>query len=401
MSTEAGKGQEAMKVSDYQTAIKHLTAALKTSQSPLWLIQRATCYQRTGQHDLSLIDADNALLASIGRGKRDLIATSHFRRAVALHGLGRFGDARLCLTWCNKRNDKEKGLTIWMAKVKADFEKAGGDDAECNKITVKEVPDKPEEVTSDSAPKEEKKAPVPSKAPAVTVAPAAQTPTPKEKIRTEWYQSTNTVTIEVFAKGVPKENAEVKIEEGNVRIHFPFCGRDANVSQLDVSFPIASSDSTYDYTLSPLFAKIDAAKSTFRITPHKIEIVLHKSLPGLKWSSLEGSEPITSSKTEEPAAKIPEAVLKADKAPSYPTSSKNGPKNWDTVLQDEKEEEGEEVDDFFKKLYKDADPDTKRAMMKSYQESNGTSLSTVWSDVGSKTFETTPPDGMEAKKWNS
>lgn len=40
-------------------------------------------------------------------------------------------------------------------------------------------------------------------------------------------------------------------------------------------------------------------------------------------------------------------------------------------------------------------------MMKSYQESNGTSLSTVWSDVGSKTFETTPPDGMEAKKWNS
>ena len=222
MATEAGKGQEAMKVSDYQTAIKHLTAALKTSQSPLWLIQRATCYQRTGQHDLSLIDADNALLASIGRGKRDLIATSHFRRAVALHGLGRFGDSRLCLTWCNKRNDKEKGLTIWMAKVKADFEKAGGDDAECNKITVKEVPDKPEEVTSDAAPKEEKKAPVASKTPAVTVVPAAPAPTPKEKIRTEWYQSTNTVTIEVFAKGVPKENAEVKIEEGSVRIQLSF-----------------------------------------------------------------------------------------------------------------------------------------------------------------------------------
>ncbi|PVH71090.1 SGS-domain-containing protein [Cadophora sp. DSE1049] len=385
MSTEAGKGQEAMKVSDYQTAIKHLTAALKTSQSPLWLIQRATCYQRTGQHDLSLIDADNALLASIGRGKRDLIATSHFRRAVALHGLGRFGDSRLCLTWCHKRNDKEKGLTIWMAKVKADYEKAGGDDAECNKTTVKEVPDKPEEVASDTAPKEEKKAPVATKAPAVAVTQVAPAPTPKEKIRTEWYQSTNTVTIEVFAKGVPKENAEVKIEEGS----------------LDVSFPIASSDSTYDYTLSPLFAKIDASKSTFRITPHKIEIVLHKSLPDLKWSSLEGTEPITTTTTEEPAAKIPEAVLKADKAPSYPTSSKNGPKNWDTVLQDEKEEEGEEVDDFFKKLYKDADPDTKRAMMKSYQESNGTSLSTVWSDVGSKTFETTPPDGMEAKKWNS
>ncbi|KAH9222493.1 SGS domain-containing protein [Leptodontidium sp. 2 PMI_412] len=385
MTTEAGRGQEAMKVSDYPTAIQHLTAALRTSKSPLWLIQRSTAYQRTGQHDLSLIDADNALLASMDRGKRDLIATSYFRRAVALHGLGRFGDARLCLTWCHKRNDKEKGLTIWMAKVKGDYEKAGGDDAECNKTTVKEVPDKPEEVTADVAPKEEEKAPVAKKAPAVAVTPVAQNPTPKEKIRTEWYQSTATVTIEVFAKGVPKENAEVKIEEGS----------------LDVSFPIASSDSTYDYTLSPLFSKIDASKSTFRITPHKIEIVLHKSLPGLKWSSLEGTEPIPSTTTEEPAAKIPDAVLKADKAPSYPTSSKSGPKNWDTVLQDEKEDEGEEVDDFFKKLYKNADPDTRRAMMKSYQESNGTSLSTVWSDVGSKTFETTPPDGMEAKKWNS
>ncbi|KAH6719414.1 SGS domain-containing protein [Leptodontidium sp. MPI-SDFR-AT-0119] len=385
MTTEAGRGQEAMKVSDYPTAIQHLTAALRTSKSPLWLIQRSTAYQRTGQHDLSLIDADNALLASMDRGKRDLIATSYFRRAVALHGLGRFGDARLCLTWCHKRNDKEKGLTIWMAKVKGDYEKAGGDDAECNKTTVKEVPDKPEEVTADVAPKEEEKAPVAKKAPAVAVTPVAQKPTPKEKIRTEWYQSTATVTIEVFAKGVPKENAEVKIEEGS----------------LDVSFPIASSDSTYDYTLSPLFSKIDASKSTFRITPHKIEIVLHKSLPGLKWSSLEGTEPIPSTTTEEPAAKIPDAVLKADKAPSYPTSSKSGPKNWDTVLQDEKEDEGEEVDDFFKKLYKNADPDTRRAMMKSYQESNGTSLSTVWSDVGSKTFETTPPDGMEAKKWNS
>ncbi|KAL2067537.1 hypothetical protein VTL71DRAFT_1962 [Oculimacula yallundae] len=385
MSTEAGKGQDAIKVSDYPAAIKHLTAALKTSQSPLWLIQRATAYQRTGQHDLSLIDADNALLASISRGKRDLIATSHFRRAVALHGLGRFGDARLCLTWCNKRNDKEKGLTLWMAKVKADYEKSGGDEAECNKTTVKEVPDKPEEVTGVPAPKEENKAPVAaSKVAPVVVAAPVQTPTPKEKVRTEWYQSTATVTIEVFAKGIPKENAEVKITEGS----------------LDVSFPIASSNSSYDYTLTPLFSKIDASKSTFRITPHKIEIILHKSLPGLKWSSLEGTEPISSTDTsEEPAAKIPDSVLKAEKAPSYPTSSKNGPKNWDTVLSDEKEEEGEEVDDFFKKLYKDADPDTKRAMMKSYQESNGTSLSTVWSDVGSKTFETTPPDGMEAKKW--
>jgi suppressor of G2 allele of SKP1 len=138
-------------------------------------------------------------------------------------------------------------------------------------------------------------------------------------------------------------------------------------------------------------------KSTFRITPHKIEIVLHKSMPGLKWSSLEGTAPIESVAASELAPKIPDEVLKA---PAYPTSSRKGPTNWDKVLEgDDKDDEGEEIDSFFKKLYKDADPDTKRAMMKSYQESNGTALSTSWSDVGSKKVETVPPEGLEAKKW--
>jgi suppressor of G2 allele of SKP1 len=57
------------------------------------------------------------------------------------------------------------------------------------------------------------------------------------------------------------------------------------------------------------------------------------------------------------------------------------------------------MNNFFKKLYKNADPDTKRAMMKSYQESNGTALSTDWSDVSKGPVETKPPEGLEAKKW--
>jgi suppressor of G2 allele of SKP1 len=172
----------------------------------------------------------------------------------------------------------------------------------------------------------------------------------------------------------------------------------AKMLQLDVSFPITAFNSTYDYTVTPLFSKIDKSKSSFRITPHKIEIVLHKSIPGLKWSSLEGTTPIETTTLSEPAPQIPEEVLKA---PVYPTSSRRGPTNWDRVLDDGKDndDEGEEIDGFFKKIYKDADPDTKRAMMKSYQESNGTALSTSWSDVGSKKVETVPPEGLEAKKW--
>ncbi|KAE8441950.1 hypothetical protein EG329_004158 [Mollisiaceae sp. DMI_Dod_QoI] len=380
----ANKGQAALQSSDYPAAIAHLTQALKSTQSPLWLIWRSTAYQRTSQHELALADADNAVLAAIKRSKRDLIATAHFRRAVALQALGRYGDARMCLHWVKEYNEKEKGLMIWVAKVKADYDKAGGEEAECNKVTVKKVPDEVKEVSKDTKPVKEEK----GKDTLVTaqdVTPAAPAQTPREKIRHEWYQSPNTVTIEIFAKGLPKDKTEVKIDAGS----------------LEVSFPLTVSDSTYDYTIDPLFAKVDIAKSSHRTTPHKIEIVLHKSTPGLKWSALEGHEQIPSElevkKGEDPSnVDIP----KPDVAPAYPTSSKTGPKNWDKLMGDEEDDkEGEDVDYFFKQLYKNADPDTRRAMMKSYQESNGTSLSTNWADVGSKSFETHPPDGMEAKKW--
>ncbi len=69
--------------------------------------------------------------------------------------------------------------------------------------------------------------------------------------------------------------------------------------------------------------------------------------------------------------------------------------------EDDDLEDGDPLQGFFKKLYKDSSPDTRRAMMKSYIESNGTALSTNWDEVGQKPVETHPPDGMEAKKWGA
>jgi suppressor of G2 allele of SKP1 len=190
-----------------------------------------------------------------------------------------------------------------------------------------------------------------------------------------------------------------------------------NNTQLDISFPVLESNSTYDLSFDPLYARVDAAQSSYRITPHKIEIILQKSVPGLKWPSLEGTEAIPSSTASDTPSSIPTHVLSpAEKAPAYPTSSRHGPKDWDAVAssalktkkakEDGKEEEveddgdgGDPMNDFFKKLYANADPDTKRAMMKSYQESNGTALSTNWEEVRKETVKTQPPDGVEAKKW--
>jgi suppressor of G2 allele of SKP1 len=87
--------------------------------------------------------------------------------------------------------------------------------------------------------------------------------------------------------------------------------------------------------------------------------------------------------------------------PSYPTSSKSGAKNWDAIADEEDDgKDDSDINLFFKKLYKGSTPDQQRAMMNSFTESNGTSLSTSWESVKDGKVETVPPAGVEAKPYN-
>ncbi|VBB30700.1 unnamed protein product [Acanthocheilonema viteae] len=74
--------------------------------------------------------------------------------------------------------------------------------------------------------------------------------------------------------------------------------------------------------------------------------------------------------------------------------------SWDKFAEEvEDDEEKGDVNILFQKLYKDADDDTRKAMVKSYTESGGTVLSTNWKEISKKRTEIRPPDGMEFKKW--
>jgi suppressor of G2 allele of SKP1 len=147
--------------------------------------------------------------------------------------------------------------------------------------------------------------------------------------------------------------------------------------------------SDFTFELDPLSHPIDPQTSTYEILSTKLSLKLTKSPRGTKWPTLE-------SQTQPAAANI-----------AYPTSSRTGSKNWDTLEKDaiKDAEEWEKPDGdaaanaLFRDLFKNATPEVRRAMEKSYVESNGTALSTNWEDVSKGRVETKPPDSMVAKKW--
>lgn len=169
------------------------------------------------------------------------------------------------------------------------------------------------------------------------------------------------------------------------------------------------------FDIDPFWDEVVPSESNSSILSTKVEVKLLKANPGKKWADLEGVPEEVVDDSEEKTKKGKK--LEADK-PVYPSSAKTGPKDWDKLAADlsakakskakgkgkdgedeggdddmgyDSDEGGDPVNFFFKKLYKGADEDTRRAMMKSYIESNGTALSTNWAEVGKAKVETSPP----------
>ncbi|KAF5867198.1 hypothetical protein ETB97_004119 [Aspergillus alliaceus] len=237
-----------------------------------------------------------------------------------------------------------------------------------------------------------------------TPSPAAP---PSDKVRHEWYQSNESVVVTLYIKGVPKDKVEVELNDESVSLQFPL-----------------PSGAGYDFTLDPLFASVDTLSSKVSVMSTKIELVLRKHVPGQKWNSLEASPADIKVSNRQAVAGLTSA---GSSTPAYPSSSRHGPKDWDKLATsltakkakskdkgkakageikdpnggdagDESDSSvdsdfggGDAVDAFFKKLYAGADENTKRAMNKSYFESQGTSLSTNWSEVSKGKVEPRPP----------
>ncbi|MCL7034385.1 hypothetical protein MKW94_020685 [Papaver nudicaule] len=211
----------------------------------------------------------------------------------------------------------------------------------------------------------------------------AVVPPPTPKYRHGYYQKPEEVVVTIFAKGVPAQNVTVDFGEQILSVTISIPGQDAFIFQ------------------PRLFGKIKPEMCRYEVMSTKIEMRLAKA-EAINWTSLE----FTRENTVHQKLNAPSV---SESKPSYPSSkSKLRPVDWDKLEAEVKKEEKEEklegdaaLNKLFSDIYRDADDDTKRAMRKSFLESNGTVLSTNWKEVGAKKVETSPPTGMELKKWES
>ncbi|ANZ75088.1 BA75_02851T0 [Komagataella pastoris] len=331
-------GLELIEQGDYANAIDQFSRALQLSDSSFKAyLNRSIAYQRSHNLDLALKDVDKAIhIAKDLRQSQDYISISYLRKAIILYLLKNYTESYQNILLAQKYNCSDITFASWKSKIEAKLE------TEKSKL----VQSVPASIETEKHSANEK-----------LLQPA--TPSIVAKPRIDWYQNNTEVNISIFVK---------KIDKSSLNVDF---GKDS----LEASFPLPDSGENYTYKIEKLFAQIDPSKSSYTVFGTKLELTLQKIEP-IQWNSIELDQQTQPSTTHE------ESTL------AYPSSSKKKI-DWSKLGDEEDEAKDDQSPDaFFQQLYKNADDDSKKAMMKSFIESGGKSLSTNWDNVENKDFST-------------
>ena len=376
-------------VDAYTAAILLLADSSKGSRQELHiraLSHRSAAFYQLGRHQEALEDAQSALslLSSSVRprglrpGEGELC---HKRAGLAALELGDHEGAKHALEQAaqlaslNKRPSEV--YSPWIQQCNDKLTPASNEESETP--IVEEIPTK----HKPSAP-----------------APAAAKSTSRPQMpKYQYYQSNTVMTIAILEPNVTPEDLTVTFGPQKLTVQLRKGGVDFTV--------IAGT----------LYSELVVDKCKVVYKDEKVLIKLRKK-DSFEWHELFGKKGLDEDK---PAAHKPTATTSTDNddnaaaPPSIPTiqeTTKPRPysshRDWDAiernVLEEEKKEkpQGDEaMNKLFQQIYANADEDTRRAMIKSYQTSGGTVLSTNWDEVRKKDYENerTARDGVEWKNW--
>lgn len=332
---------------DAQQALKVYDSILQKVPNTIdALVYRAACLEKLyfGNKEDNIESVINdaneslskALVIAQGRNESLKIAFVYFRLFIHYMNRKSYTQAENFLKLAKQYNYNDSTLDMWEKRLENKLKKQ-----------AKKVKDDP----------------IVEKLKNVSFDPITEKPKPKSSFRIDWYQTPNNVTISLFTDNLPSssEDVTISITDGQ---------------SLHISYPVVSKGSEFQYQ-TKLFKQIDPADIKCKVFTKKIEITFSKIEKKVTWHSL--SIEATSEKQTD-----------------------SNKKDWSSIDVDDEvdvDDNDGSTDAFFQKIYENADPDTQRAMMKSFVESNGTSLNTSWDDVKDKTVETVPPEGSELKHY--
>ncbi|GMM32628.1 hypothetical protein DAMA08_053730 [Martiniozyma asiatica (nom. inval.)] len=340
------------------------------------LITMSVCCTRSSKLDLACEYADQAIELAFEKGNNDtVVSEACVQKGITSFKLKDYEDA---FKWFNIAllKDGNGEAKLWKGMCERKLIKAG--------IPNEEIRNKEKEIKHEW----QETAPVPgpsspalddnetrvasekgkitevtelSKVPASVSVPK---PSPvKQNVRFDWFDSIDSITLSIYVKKINPDSLNSKLLENSLSVEF----KDSN---------------GFDYNWEINFAhSVNTEKSNYRVFGTKLEYNLQKLNDTITWtflSSQSSSLPELNDETEknsnsEPNSKLPSFSKKID---------------WSKIDEEvENDKDNENPDAFFQTLYQNADADTQRAMLKSYTESNGTSLSMSWDEVGNKYWE--------------
>ena len=363
----AAEAMEAFVDDDFEKAFELYTRVVEKApdNASSWIHRSATLLKLSRPTE-ALADAEKAVTLAPKNPK------AHLRRGMALFELGRKPEARACFVAGREHDPMSRQLLQWLGKCEAS--EASPETAGTNLSDAS---------SGDADPT--------STEPVGLSAAVTEGDAPVVAYKHQWYQSQTHVTIEVLARDVRASEAEFAATEDSATVTIRREPRNGNAAE------------TPPYALRlRLFGGIYPTDSKLTVGVAKVELRLRKS-EAIQWSDLT-AEAREKTKATQPL-NFSDASMSRPAYPSSKAAQTKRPTDWDKLEAelDAEEEDAPTGDAALNKLFQDiygkADEETRRAMNKSFQESGGTVLSTNWAEIGAKTTEAQPPEGMECKKY--
>lgn len=204
----------------------------------------------------------------------------------------------------------------------------------------------------------------------------------------QYYQSDKFMTISILESNVKPDQMNVSFRTKHLTVIMSKQGQDFTV------------------VCGKLYDKVIVDRCKVVCKEDKVLVKLRKLETNYEWQELFGKKSLNGDSDDEMDDKPSSSSNNTNSAPK--TRPYASHRDWNAIERDLKQQEKKEKPEgeqamtaLFEQIYASADEDTKRAMIKSYQTSGGTVLSTNWDEVKGKDYEKEKeaPKGMEWKTW--